>query len=69
MENTGNMFLMLAGIVQQDPQHDITFLYPHFWPVLTSWADYLVDSLPFPANQLCTGKAGKGRVGCATTES
>ena len=23
-------------------------------PMLTTWADYLIASLPFPANQLCT---------------
>lgn len=55
MENTGNMFLMLAGIVKQDSNHDVSFFYPRYWNVLTSWADYLVASLPFPANQLCTG--------------
>eukprot|EP00049_Salpingoeca_infusionum_P004269 m.76478 g.76478 ORF g.76478 m.76478 type:complete len:796 (+) comp12486_c0_seq7:30-2417(+) len=54
MENTGNMFLMLAGIVQRDIDHDTSFFYPHFWPLLTSWADYLIDTLPFPGNQLCT---------------
>jgi len=51
MENTGNMFLMLAGIVQRSS--DASFLKPYM-PMLTTWADYLVDSLPFPANQLCT---------------
>ena len=25
-----------------------------FMPMLTTWADYLIASLPFPANQLCT---------------
>jgi len=54
MENTGNMFLMLAGIVKADAAHDSSFIYPKYWPLLKSWADYLSDSLPFPANQLCT---------------
>lgn len=51
MENTGNMFLMLAGIIQRESSTD--WLKP-FMPMLTTWADYLVASLPFPANQLCT---------------
>ena len=53
MENTGNMFLMLAGIVQRTPGESRDWLQP-FMPMLTSWAEYLVASLPFPANQLCT---------------
>lgn len=54
MENTGNMFLMLAGVVKANPDHDTSFFYPKYWPLLSSWADYLNASLPFPANQLCT---------------
>lgn len=54
MENTGNMFLMLAAIVKADPAHDTSFLVPKYWPLLRSWADYLNASLPYPANQLCT---------------
>lgn len=53
MENTGNMFLMLAGIIQRTPGKSREWLKP-FMPMLTTWADYLVASLPFPANQLCT---------------
>ena len=53
MENTGNMFLMLAGIIQRTPGESREWLKP-FMPMLTTWADYLVASLPFPANQLCT---------------
>ena len=51
MENTGNMFLMLAGITQR--QHDAAWLKPYM-RMLTTWAEYLIASLPFPANQLCT---------------
>merc|ERR1719272_1569082 len=54
MENTGNMFLMLAGILKFDPERDVSTLFPKYWPLLSSWADYLNASLPFPANQLCT---------------
>jgi len=39
MENTGNMFLMLAGIIQRQPS--AAWLKP-FMPMLTTWADYLV---------------------------
>eukprot|EP00730_Choanoeca_flexa_P016455 TRINITY_DN7774_c0_g1_i1.p1 TRINITY_DN7774_c0_g1~~TRINITY_DN7774_c0_g1_i1.p1 ORF type:complete len:695 (+),score=181.27 TRINITY_DN7774_c0_g1_i1:31-2115(+) len=52
MENTGNMFLMLAAITKQSS--DTSFFYPRYWPLLRSWANYLNQSLPFPANQLCT---------------
>ena len=51
MENTGNMFLMLAGILQRE---DDASWIKQFMPMLTTWADYLIASLPFPANQLCT---------------
>jgi len=51
MENTGNMFLMLAGILQRED--DATWI-KQFMPMLTTWADYLIASLPFPSNQLCT---------------
>ena len=53
MENTGNMFLMLAGIVQRTPSESHGWLKPYM-RMLTTWADYLIESLPFPANQLCT---------------
>lgn len=56
MENTGNMFLMLAGIVQRSSSEGSgspSWLEPYM-PMLTTWADFLVGSLPFPANQLCT---------------
>lgn len=56
MENTGNMFLMLADIVKFDAKHDTSFFYPKYYPLLRSWADYLNASLPFPAYQLCTGE-------------
>ena len=93
LENTGNMFLMLLGIVQQvrplpssvqrivlllcpslisdalflpiiiavsmwmsyqDPAHDTSFFYPHYWPMLVSWADELASTVQYPANQICT---------------
>lgn len=54
MENTGNMFLMAAAIIKADPSHDASWVYPRYWPLLTSWADYLVSTLPFPEKQICT---------------
>merc|ERR1712086_942763 len=50
------MFLMLAGILQRQSAGgpaSASCLKP-FMPMLTTWADYLIASLPFPANQLCT---------------
>eukprot|EP01116_Phalansterium_solitarium_P005886 TRINITY_DN180_c2_g1_i2.p2 TRINITY_DN180_c2_g1~~TRINITY_DN180_c2_g1_i2.p2 ORF type:complete len:224 (-),score=74.45 TRINITY_DN180_c2_g1_i2:82-753(-) len=29
-------------------------VYPHYWPLVQSWAQYLVSVLPDPGNQLCT---------------
>lgn len=43
MENTGNMFLMIGGIAQR--QDGVEWLKP-FMPMLRTWADYLIDSLP-----------------------
>ena len=37
LENSGNMFFMLLGIVQQDPAHDTTWITPYF-PMLVQWA-------------------------------
>ena len=51
LENSGNMILMLLGIVQRT--QDASWL-TKYWPLLASWADELVLSLPFPANQICT---------------
>ena len=53
MENTGNMFLMLAGIVQRTPGASHDWLRPYM-PMLTNWAEYLISTLPYPAEQLCT---------------
>ena len=53
MENTGNMFLMLAGIVQRTPGASHDWLMPYM-PMLTNWAEYLISTLPYPAEQLCT---------------
>jgi len=53
-ENTGNMFLMLLGYMKETNNTD-PFFYPKFWPLLTSWADYMVQTqLPIPPKQTCT---------------
>lgn len=51
MEESANMLLMLAGIVQRLNTTD--FLQP-YWTVMETWAQYLNSSLPDPGNQLCT---------------
>lgn len=51
MENTGNMFFMILGILQRTSDHE--WIQP-FYPLLETWAKYLNQTLPFPAHQLCT---------------
>ncbi len=51
MEESANMLLMLAGIVQRLKTTD--FLQP-YWTVMETWAQYLNSTLPDPGNQLCT---------------
>jgi len=51
MVNTGNMFLMLTGILCVGA--DVRWFATRMG-LLRSWADYLQQSLPVPANQLCT---------------
>jgi hypothetical protein len=51
MEETANMLLMLAGVVQRLKATD--FLQP-YWNVLESWAQYLNSTLPDPGNQVCS---------------
>ena len=53
MENTGNLFLMIRAILRANGG-DASFFYPKYWRVLSSWANYLAATLPFPENQLCT---------------
>ena len=52
LENTGNMFFMLLGVAQH--QNNEVEWIQKFYPILKSWADELLSSLPYPANQLCT---------------
>ncbi|CAF1293964.1 unnamed protein product [Rotaria sp. Silwood1] len=51
IEESANMLLMLASIVQRLLKTD--FLQ-HYWNVMEIWAQYLNNTLPDPGNQLCT---------------
>ncbi len=51
MEESANMLLMLAAIVQRLDTTD--FLQP-YWNLMETWAQYLNSTLPDPGNQLCT---------------
>ncbi len=51
MEESANMLLMLAGVVQRLKKTD--FLQP-YGNVMEMWAQYLNSTLPDPGNQLCT---------------
>ena len=52
MEETGNMLIMLAVIVQRNSSL-LPKLSP-YWDLLKMWTNYLVSTLPDPGNQLCT---------------
>jgi len=51
VEESGNMLIMLSGIYSV--QKSLQYLEP-YWPMLRTWADFIVSSLPDPGNQLCT---------------
>jgi len=51
VEESGNLLIIMAALYQA--QQSITYLKP-YWEILDQWADYIVSSLPDPANQLCT---------------
>jgi hypothetical protein len=50
MEESANMFLMLAAVVQR--LDTIDFLQP-YWNVMETWAQFLNSSLPDPGTQTC----------------
>jgi hypothetical protein len=53
-ENTGNMMIMLLAYMKATNGTD-AFFYPKYWPMLTSWAQYLIQTqLPIPPKQICT---------------
>ncbi|KJE97300.1 hypothetical protein CAOG_07731 [Capsaspora owczarzaki ATCC 30864] len=51
IEESGNLLLMIAAAAQRNVSLD--YLQP-YWPLLQTWADFLVASLPYPGNELCT---------------
>jgi len=52
IEETGNIMMMLASVLQRTGHLD--GIVPHYSPILEAWGQYLVSSLPDPEDQLCT---------------
>jgi hypothetical protein len=53
VEESGNMLIMLAGLVKVEPAEGVKFCGPYL-PMLEKWAGYLKEHGLDPANQLCT---------------
>ena len=51
VEETGNMILLVAATEHAEGNVEFARRY---WPLLTKWAQYLMDNGLDPANQLCT---------------
>jgi len=65
IENSGNMMLMILGVLRAQGQGGSsgsssevadadTAWFAEYMPMLKTWADYMAEGLPFPANQLST---------------
>eukprot|EP00435_Cladocopium_sp_Y103_P014505 s3487_g3.t1 len=53
VEESGNMLIMIAALAQKQGSNSTAWL-KSYWPVLFTWADFLINSLPDPGKQLCT---------------
>jgi hypothetical protein len=51
VEESGNMLLMIAAMVQVDGE---TSFAQRYWPTISKWAEYLKQKGLDPENQLCT---------------
>lgn len=51
IEECGNMLLLVTALCKVQAS---TIYAEHYWPLLSQWADYLLDKGLDPENQLCT---------------
>ncbi len=55
IEETANMMHMWAAVIQRSvDQKDIMAMTKRYWNLFQTWANYLVQNLPDPGEQLCT---------------
>jgi hypothetical protein len=52
IEESSNLLMLTLAAARATG--DASFFYPKYWPLLTQWANYLVENLPDPFDQLCT---------------
>lgn len=55
VEESGNLLIMLAAIAKKQgwDAASVAYLAPYL-PILNGYADYIIESLPDPGDQLCT---------------
>jgi hypothetical protein len=55
IEETANMLQMWSAVIQREPSSmQIQQMTKKFWGLFATWANYLVNNLPDPGEQLCT---------------